>query len=133
MIMDLDKKAEPFAAPREKNLHITSDRFDELGVSYIHRVLHAKLSHYFFSEYVVQSFQLVSSAAHIHDYNEFTKRFNETDLLKKMYEANYSKDIYITVLDEMNIARVEYYFAEFLSLLERHARYKPPYIRYVVV
>ena len=51
-------------------------------------------------------------------YNEFTKRFNETDLLKKMYEANYSRDIYITVLDEMNIARVEYYFAEFLSLLE---------------
>ena len=51
-------------------------------------------------------------------YNEFTRRFNETDLLKKMYEANYSRDIYITVLDEMNIARVEYYFAEFLSLLE---------------
>jgi hypothetical protein len=35
-----------------------------------------------------------------------------------MYEANYSSEIYITVLDEMNIARVEYYFAEFLSLLE---------------
>ena len=51
-------------------------------------------------------------------YNEFTKRFNETVLLQKMYEANYSKDMYITVLDEMNIARVEYYFAEFLSLLE---------------
>ena len=51
-------------------------------------------------------------------YNEFTKRFNETLLLQKMYEANYSKDIYVTVLDEMNIARVEYYFAEFLSLLE---------------
>ena len=51
-------------------------------------------------------------------YNEFTKRFNETLLLQKMYEANYSKDIYITILDEMNIARVEYYFAEFLSLLE---------------
>ena len=51
-------------------------------------------------------------------YNEFTKRFNETLLLEKMYEANYSEDIYITVLDEMNIARVEYYFAEFLSLLE---------------
>jgi hypothetical protein len=51
-------------------------------------------------------------------YNEFTKKFNETELLKKMYEANYSKDIYVTVLDEMNIARVEYYFAEFLSLLE---------------
>jgi len=51
-------------------------------------------------------------------YNEFTKRFNETLLLEKMYEANYSDDVYITVLDEMNIARVEYYFAEFLSLLE---------------
>ena len=51
-------------------------------------------------------------------YNEFTKRFNETLLLEKMYEANYSEDIYVTVLDEMNIARVEYYFAEFLSLLE---------------
>jgi hypothetical protein len=51
-------------------------------------------------------------------YNEFTKRFNETTLLQKMYEANYSEDIYVTILDEMNIARVEYYFAEFLSLLE---------------
>ena len=51
-------------------------------------------------------------------YNEFTKRFNETMLLRKMYEANYSKNIYVTVLDEMNIARVEYYFAEFLSVLE---------------
>ena len=51
-------------------------------------------------------------------YNEFTKRFNETTLLYKMYEADYNGEIYITVLDEMNIARVEYYFAEFLSLLE---------------
>ena len=51
-------------------------------------------------------------------YNEFTKSFNVTKLLEKMYEANYSRDIYVTVLDEMNIARVEYYFAEFLSLLE---------------
>ena len=51
-------------------------------------------------------------------YNEFTKRFNETVLLQKMYEANYNDEMYVTVLDEMNIARVEYYFAEFLSLLE---------------
>ena len=51
-------------------------------------------------------------------YNEFTKRFNETTLLQKMYEANYSEDMYVTILDELNIARVEYYFAEFLSLLE---------------
>ena len=51
-------------------------------------------------------------------YNEFTRKFNETTLLYKMYEANWNEEIYITVLDEMNIARVEYYFAEFLSLLE---------------
>lgn len=51
-------------------------------------------------------------------YNEFTRKFNETTLLYKMYEANWNKEIYITVLDEMNIARIEYYFAEFLSLLE---------------
>jgi len=51
-------------------------------------------------------------------FNEFTKRFNETELLAKMYEATYSQKVYITILDEMNIARVEYYFAEMLSIME---------------
>ena len=51
-------------------------------------------------------------------FNEFTKRFNETTLLCKMYEAGGKQDVYITVLDEVNISRIEYYFAEFLSLLE---------------
>jgi predicted Holliday junction resolvase-like endonuclease len=51
-------------------------------------------------------------------YNEFTKKFNETTLLQKLYEASLNDRMYVTVLDEMNIARVEYYFAEFLSLLE---------------
>ena len=51
-------------------------------------------------------------------FNEFTKRFNETKLLSKLYEAGGREHIYITVLDEVNIARIEYYFAEFLSLLE---------------
>lgn len=51
-------------------------------------------------------------------FNEFTKRFNETELLSKMYEASYNDNIYITILDEMNIARVEYYFAEMLSIME---------------
>ncbi|MBR2333933.1 MAG: AAA family ATPase, partial [Clostridia bacterium] len=55
-------------------------------------------------------------------FNEFTKRFNETEVLKKMYEATWNKNIYITVLDEMNIARVEYYFAELLSILEMPSR-----------
>ena len=55
-------------------------------------------------------------------FNEFTKKFNETEILKKMYEAGYNDDVYIAVLDEMNIARVEYYFAEMLSILEMPSR-----------
>ena len=51
-------------------------------------------------------------------FNEFTKKFNETEILKVLYEATYTDNIYIIVLDEMNIARVEYYFAEMLSLIE---------------
>lgn len=51
-------------------------------------------------------------------FNEFTKRFNETEVLAKAYEAGYNDEIYITLLDEMNISRVEYYFAEMLSILE---------------
>lgn len=50
--------------------------------------------------------------------NEFTKKFNETDFLKAIYETTYRDDVNIVVLDEMNLARVEYYFAELLSLLE---------------
>lgn len=50
--------------------------------------------------------------------NEFTKKFNETDFLEAVYEATYRTDINFVVLDEMNLARVEYYFADFLSLLE---------------
>lgn len=51
-------------------------------------------------------------------FNEFTKKFNETELLRAMYEASYNENVYPVILDEMNIARVEYYFAEMLSILE---------------
>lgn len=51
-------------------------------------------------------------------YNEFTKKFNETEFLTSLYDASYRTDINLIVLDEMNLARVEYYFADFLSLLE---------------
>ncbi|MDD3191260.1 MAG: hypothetical protein PHP41_00750 [Bacilli bacterium] len=50
--------------------------------------------------------------------NEFTKKFNETDFLKALYETIYRNDINFIVLDEMNLARIEYYFAEFLSIME---------------
>ena len=52
-------------------------------------------------------------------FNDFSKIYNETDFLLKLYEASYNPDrIQIFVLDEMNISRVEYYFADFLSVLE---------------
>lgn len=51
-------------------------------------------------------------------FNEFTKKFNETDILQEMYTAGYTDDVYTLILDEMNLSRVEYYFAEMLSILE---------------
>ena len=52
-------------------------------------------------------------------FNEFSKTYSETDFLSELYRANYNPDV-ITffVLDEMNISRVEYYFADLLSVLE---------------
>lgn len=59
-------------------------------------------------------------------YNEFTKKYTETEFLRAVYEGNYYRDPHIIILDEMNIARVEYYFAEMLSILEmpRHEDWK---------
>ncbi len=51
-------------------------------------------------------------------YNEFTKKFNETEFLKVVYECTFREDCNICILDEMNLARIEYYFAEFLSIME---------------
>lgn len=51
-------------------------------------------------------------------FNEFSKRFNETEFLRALYEAGYRPDPTMIVLDEMNLARIEYYFAEMLSVLE---------------
>ncbi|MBO4963134.1 MAG: hypothetical protein J6C97_05080 [Clostridia bacterium] len=52
-------------------------------------------------------------------YSEFTKEYKETDFLKRLYEASFkNQEINMMVLDEMNISRIEYYFADFLSVLE---------------
>ena len=51
-------------------------------------------------------------------FNEFSKKFNETDVLRRVYEASYNDDINVIILDELNIARVEYYFAEMFSIME---------------
>lgn len=52
-------------------------------------------------------------------FNDFSKTYNETEFLKRLYEASFKPNhINIMVLDELNISRVEYYFADFLSILE---------------
>ena len=51
-------------------------------------------------------------------FNEFSKRFNETEFLRALYEAGYREEPSMVILDEMNLARIEYYFAEMLSVLE---------------
>ena len=51
-------------------------------------------------------------------FNEFSKKFNETDVLRRIYESAYTDDLNVIILDELNIARIEYYFAEMLSIME---------------
>lgn len=52
-------------------------------------------------------------------FNEFSKTYTETDFLERLYRASYNPDkLHFFVLDEMNISRVEYYFADLLSVLE---------------
>lgn len=54
--------------------------------------------------------------------NDFTNKFKETEFTKFLYEASAGPNrqkIFFIVLDEMNLARIEYYFADFLSVLEK--------------
>ena len=54
-------------------------------------------------------------------YNEFQGQFRETDFLRGMYRAmtpKFSNGLYFMVLDEMNLSKVEQYFADYLKGLE---------------
>ena len=80
---------------------------------------------YSFSRYLDNPATIVSVQPSYRDrtevlgyFNEFSKRFNETEFLRAVYEAGLREDPNYIVLDEMNLARVEYYFAEILSVLE---------------
>lgn len=80
---------------------------------------------YSFSRYLCNPATIVSVQPSYRDrtellgyFNEFSKRFNETEFLRALYEAGYREDPSFIVLDEMNLARIEYYFAEMLSVLE---------------
>ena len=53
-------------------------------------------------------------------YNPLDKKYLPTPFLEALIEAGKNPDIpYLICLDEMNLARVEYYFADFLSKLEQ--------------
>ena len=54
-------------------------------------------------------------------YNDFSKKYTAKEFTCALYKANtqfYTRVPYFIVLDEMNLSRVEYYFADFLSVLE---------------
>ena len=51
-------------------------------------------------------------------YSEFSKTFKATPFLENLYAASYSDKTNVMVLDEMNLSRIEYYFADFLSVME---------------
>ncbi len=52
-------------------------------------------------------------------YNPLEKKYLATPFLEALLDARQNPDVpYFICLDEMNLARVEYYFADFLSLLE---------------
>lgn len=55
-------------------------------------------------------------------YNYMENKFKPTPLIQGIYQYNRSPDLQdrmvLVLLDEMNLARVEYYFSEFLSKLE---------------
>jgi hypothetical protein len=54
-------------------------------------------------------------------YNEFQGQFRETDFLRGMYRAmtpKFQNGMYFMVLDEMNLSKVEQYFADYLKGLE---------------
>ena len=60
-------------------------------------------------------------------YNPLERKYLATPFLDALLEAQQNPEIpYFICLDEMNLARVEYYFADFLSLLE--SRHEEPEI-----
>lgn len=52
-------------------------------------------------------------------YNEFSKVFTPKKFTRMLYKATLNPDVItFIVLDEMNLSRIEYYFSDFLSLME---------------
>lgn len=55
-------------------------------------------------------------------YNNFEKKYKETDFFKAIYLAaqpKYKDTLFFIILDEMNLSHPEHYFADFLSMMEQ--------------
>lgn len=55
-------------------------------------------------------------------YNNFEKKYKETDFFKAIYLAaqpKYRNTLFFVILDEMNLSHPEHYFADFLSMMEQ--------------
>lgn len=62
-------------------------------------------------------------------YNPLEQKYLSTPFLNALFEAARNPDVpYFICLDEMNLARVEYYFADFLSLLEERGELPEIYL-----
>ena len=65
-------------------------------------------------------------------YNYMEKKYKPTDLMRGLYQyqedMNMKDRLVIVLLDEMNLARVEYYFSDFLSKLESRRSQKTTYL-----
>jgi hypothetical protein len=51
-------------------------------------------------------------------YNPLTSRYMPTPLLRLLLHAAHDEEPHFAILDEMNLAKVEYYFSDFLSAME---------------
>ena len=57
-------------------------------------------------------------------YNEFSKSYSPKKFTERLYKAKLNPEVVtFIVLDEMNLSRIEYYFSDFLSLME-HEEHK---------
>ena len=56
-------------------------------------------------------------------YNEFSMKYTPKKFTLALYKAALNQDIFTFILlDEMNLSRIEYYFSDFLSLMENEAQ-----------
>lgn len=123
----IDEKYEGFELPAAKGDDVSLKELAEKFRLYLAKTQELYFDidtvRFFISGFAASHFEIQATwrdkTSIIGFYNEFSKTYTETEFLSALYEANYSPDtLNFYVLDEMNISRVEYYFADLLSVLE---------------